>query len=217
MRKKIQEAYFSIIPTWIANLRQFASNLCQFASNLRLICVNLHLSVSICVQFVLNLCQNCVQFVSICVQLVFLHETLELILIDKPVGPQQSGQGAAMQCVLSAGASAGRGAGRPQTPMRIARTAVEHAALIARNIGSNHADMQDKYCGESYGIHPIQSHRKGNHKRGGAAEGRATSFVVAAAGRGLCICTSCSSPLEMHVLPPFRQCAKRFGGPPGPK
>ena len=29
---------------------------------------------------------------------------------------------------------------------------------------------------------------KGNYKRGGAAEGRATSFVVAAASGHLCIC-----------------------------
>ena len=52
---------------------------------------------------------------------------------------------------------------------------------------SNHTDMQDKYCGDCYGIHPIQSQYKGNHKGGGAAEGRVTSFVVAAAGRHLCI------------------------------
>ena len=43
---------------------------------------------------------------------------------------------------------------------------------------SNHTDMQDKYCGHCYDIHPIQSQYKGNHKRGGAAEGRAPSFVV---------------------------------------
>ena len=47
--------------------------------------------------------------------------------------------------------------------------------------------MQDKYCVDCYNIYSIQSHYKGNHKRGGAAEGRATSFVVAAAGRHLCI------------------------------
>ena len=52
---------------------------------------------------------------------------------------------------------------------------------------SNHTDMQDKYWGHCNDIHPIQSQYKGNHKRGGAAEGRATSFVVAAAGRHLCI------------------------------
>ena len=52
---------------------------------------------------------------------------------------------------------------------------------------SNHTDMQDKYCGDCYDIHPIQSQYKGNHKRGGAAGGRATSFVVAANGRLLCI------------------------------
>ena len=51
---------------------------------------------------------------------------------------------------------------------------------------SNHSDMQDKYCGHCYDVHPIQSQYKGNHKRGGAAEGRVTSFVVAAAGRHLC-------------------------------
>ena len=48
-------------------------------------------------------------------------------------------------------------------------------------------DMQDKYCGDCYDIYPIQSQYKGNHKRGRAAEGRVTSFVVAAAGRHLCI------------------------------
>ena len=44
-------------------------------------------------------------------------------------------------------------------------------------------DMHDKYCGNRYDIYLIQSQYKGNHKRGGAAEGRATSFVV----RRLCI------------------------------
>ena len=47
--------------------------------------------------------------------------------------------------------------------------------------------MQDKYCVDCYDIHSIHNHYKGNHKRGGAAEGRATSFVVAARGRLLCI------------------------------
>ena len=41
--------------------------------------------------------------------------------------------------------------------------------------------------GDCYDIYPIQSQYKGNHKTGGAAEGRVTSFVVAAAGRHLCI------------------------------
>ena len=58
---------------------------------------------------------------------------------------------------------------------------------MARNMMSNHTDMQDKYCGHCYDIHHIQSQYKGNLKRGGAAEGRVTSFVVAAAGRRLCI------------------------------
>ena len=47
--------------------------------------------------------------------------------------------------------------------------------------------MQDKYCDNCCDIHLTQSQYKGNHKRGGAAEGRATSFVVAANGRHLCI------------------------------
>ena len=38
--------------------------------------------------------------------------------------------------------------------------------------------MQDKYYGDCYDIHPIQSQYKGNRESGGAAEGRATSFVV---------------------------------------
>ena len=33
----------------------------------------------------------------------------------------------------------------------------EHEARLARNTMSNHTDMQDKYCGHCYGIHPIQS------------------------------------------------------------
>ena len=48
-------------------------------------------------------------------------------------------------------------------------------------------DMQDKYHGDRYDIYRIQSRYKGNHKKGGAAEGRATSLVVAAKGRHLCI------------------------------
>ena len=52
---------------------------------------------------------------------------------------------------------------------------------------SNHTDMQDKYCCHCYDIHTIQSQYEENHKRGGAAEGRVTSFVVAAARRHLCI------------------------------
>ena len=52
---------------------------------------------------------------------------------------------------------------------------------------SNHTDMQDKYCGECYDIHPSLSQFKGNNKRRGAAESRATSFLVAAKGRHLCI------------------------------
>ena len=45
-------------------------------------------------------------------------------------------------------------------------------------------DMQDKYCGDRYDIYRIQSRYTKvaafgrHHKRGGAAFGRATSFVV---------------------------------------
>ena len=38
---------------------------------------------------------------------------------------------------------------------------------------SNHTDMQDKYCGDCYDIHPIQSQYTKV-----AACGRASSFVV---------------------------------------
>ena len=49
----------------------------------------------------------------------------------------------------------------------------------------------DKSNDKSDDMHPIQSrNNKGNHKRGGAAEGRATSFVVTAEGRHLC-CYGC--------------------------
>ena len=41
-------------------------------------------------------------------------------------------------------------------------------------------EMQDKYCGDCYAIYLLQSQYKGNHKRGGADEGRATFIVVAA-------------------------------------
>ena len=66
----------------------------------------------------------------------------------------------------------------------ITRTARKHEALMARNMMSNHTDMQDKYCGDCYDIHPIQSQYTKvaacgrHHKRGDAAFGRATSFVV---------------------------------------
>ena len=47
---------------------------------------------------------------------------------------------------------------------------------------SNHTDMQDKYLGHHYDADFIQSQCKGNHKRDGTAEGRATCFVLAANG-----------------------------------
>ena len=52
---------------------------------------------------------------------------------------------------------------------------------------SNHTDKRDKYCGVCYDIHFIRRQYREKYRRGGAAEGRATSFVVAAKGRHLCI------------------------------
>ena len=61
---------------------------------------------------------------------------------------------------------------------------------MARNMMPTHmfrptiTDMQDKYCGNCYDIYRIQSKYTNvagfgrHHKRGGAAFGRATSFVV---------------------------------------
>ena len=43
----------------------------------------------------------------------------------------------------------------------ISRVAREHEALMARNMMSNHTDMQDKYCGHSNDINPIQSQYNG--------------------------------------------------------
>ena len=65
-----------------------------------------------------------------------------------------------------------RGQGPPDPPCaqaRMVRTAREHEVIMARNMMSNHTDMQDKYCGHSNDTNPIQSQYKGNHRRGGAA------------------------------------------------
>ena len=61
-------------------------------------------------------------------------------------------------------------------------------------------DMQDKYCGDCYVIYLIRSQYKGNHKRGGAAEGRATSFVVLAKDRHLCILALRNSLVQIEVV-----------------
>ena len=59
-----------------------------------------------------------------------------------------------------------------------------HEVIMARNMMSNYTDMQDKYCGHCYDIHPIQSQYTkvaacGRHQTiGDAAFGGATSFVV---------------------------------------
>ena len=72
--------------------------------------------------------------------------------------------------------------------------------------------MQDKYCGDLHDIYLTQRRYKGNHKRGGAAEGCATSFVVAAKGRHLCILAlnkvnivAVTTILVLHVDKPRRQ------------
>ena len=52
---------------------------------------------------------------------------------------------------------------------------------------SSFTDMQSKYCVDYHNIYSIKNQYKGTHKIGGAAEGLASSFVVAAAGRHLCI------------------------------
>ena len=105
------------------------------------------------------------------------------------------------------------GQGPPNPPCsqaRIARTAREHEMLTVRNMMSNHTDMQDNYCGDCYDTHPLQSQYTkvvacGRlHKRGDAAFGRATSFVVS--GFPLYWAT-CSSPFGLHVPSPFAQCA----------
>ena len=56
---------------------------------------------------------------------------------------------------------------------------------MARNMMSNHTDMQDKYCGHSNDIHPIHSQyakvaADGRHHKKEVPRpyGRATSFVV---------------------------------------
>ena len=60
----------------------------------------------------------------------------------------------------------------------------EHEDMMARSMVSNHTDMQDQYCGDCYDMHPIQSQYTKvaacgrHHKRGDAAFGRATLFVV---------------------------------------
>ena len=48
-------------------------------------------------------------------------------------------------------------------------------------LGPTITDMQDKYCGDCYDIYLIPSQYKGNHKRGGAAEGR--HFCILALSR----------------------------------
>ena len=57
----------------------------------------------------------------------------------------------------------------PCAQARMVRTAKEHEVIMARNMMSNHTDMQDKYCGHSNDINPIQSQYKGNHRRGATA------------------------------------------------
>ena len=74
--------------------------------------------------------------------------------------------------------------------VRLARPIVRDRPSIQSRVRptdspSSLTETQSKYCVECYDIYSIHSHYKGNRKRGGAAEGRATSFVVAAEGRHL--------------------------------
>ena len=98
---------------------------------------------------------------------------------------------------------------------RIARIAREHEALMARNMMSNHADMQDKYCGDCYDTHPIQSQYVKE-----AAVGRLffCGFLCIALGvigrihANTCLAcgcdwSACSSPSRLHPFSPFGQCA----------
>ena len=51
----------------------------------------------------------------------------------------------------------------------------EHEIIMARNVMSNHTDMQDQYCGHSNDVNPIQS----QHKGGGRGTSSVVSFVLA--------------------------------------
>mgnify|MGYP001489336735 CR=1 FL=1 len=82
------------------------------------------------------------------------------------------------------------GQGLPDPPCaqaRMVRTAREHEVIMARNMMSNHTDMQDTYCGYSNVTHPTQSQYKGKQKEVTRPYVPATSSVVAANGRHLCI------------------------------
>ena len=60
----------------------------------------------------------------------------------------------------------------------------EHDVLLSHMFRPTIIDMEDKYCGDCYDIYLIQSQYTRlaafgrHHKRGGAAFGRATLFVV---------------------------------------
>ena len=67
---------------------------------------------------------------------------------------------------------------------------------------SSITDMQHKYCCNCWHIYLVRAQYKGYHRRGGAAEGRATFFVAAAKSRHLCILITIHSyagPCE-HLL-----------------
>ena len=65
---------------------------------------------------------------------------------------------------------------------------------------------KDKYQGNCYDIYVIQSQYKRHHKRGGAAGVRATSFVVAARGRLLCILALNKVDIVAQHLPHYLSC-----------
>ena len=72
---------------------------------------------------------------------------------------------------------------------------------MARNMMSNHTDMQDKYCGHCYDIHPIQSQYTKvaavgrHHKRRSAA-----ALVVLALNKANVLATSTIFVLHVSVI-----------------
>ena len=65
----------------------------------------------------------------------------------------------------------------------------------------NHTDMQDKYCGQGYDIHPIQSQYKGNHKRGAPPQTCNTGAAPPGPPATLGVCSS-RAPRETRGLSP---------------
>ena len=69
---------------------------------------------------------------------------------------------------------------------KIVRPSDDHPIKSPTDSPSSLTVTQNKYYVECNDVYSIQSHCNGNYKGGGAAEGRASSFIVAAEGRHLC-------------------------------